>query len=132
MTISLSETIRNARLDVIETIVGVSGILKIRSGTVPLSADSVDDGDELAIINLPSDWMQPSVGGVKAKSGDWTDASADMTGTATYFRLYAADGVTCGMQGTVGTSSADMIVLTTSFVATQPFTITSFTLTDGN
>ena len=34
--------------------------------------------------------------------------------------------------GTVGTSGTDMIVNSTSFTATQAFTVNSFTLTDGN
>ena len=132
MTILLSDPVKNARLDVIEDIIGVSGVLKIISGAVPVSTDIADTGLVLATIQLPSDWMLPASGGIKELSGSWADSSADNTGTASYFRLYAADGVTCGMQGTVGTFDTDMIVLTTSFVATQPFTITEFTMIDGN
>lgn len=132
MGIILSEPIRNARLDVIDTIIGPSGILKILTGDVPLSTDIADTGVTLATVNLESGWMLAASGGIKYFNGTWADSSADNSGTASYFRLYSVDGVTCGMQGTVGTSFADMIVLTTSFVATQPFTITSFTLVDGN
>lgn len=132
MPILLSDPIKNARLDVIESGIGVSGILRILTGSVPLSTDIVDTGIVLATIQLPGDWMLPASGGMKALNGSWTDSSADNTGTASYFRLYDSTGSVCGMQGTVGTFDADMIVLTTSFVATQPFTITEFTMVDGN
>lgn len=132
MTILLSDSIKNARLDVIESGIGISGILRILTGSVPISTDIVDTGIVLATIQLPSDWMLPASGGMKELSGSWVDSSADNTGTASYFRLYDSTGLVCGMQGTVGTVDADMIVLTTSFVATQPFTITEFTMVDGN
>ena len=132
MTIYLSEEIRNARLDVIDSVIGPSGILKILTGDVPANTAVADTGVILASLQLASGWMLPASGGVKYKDGTWEDTSADNTGTASYFRLYASDGTTVGMQGSVGTSATDMIVLTTSFIATQPFTITAFTLTDGN
>ena len=129
---NLSTEVRNARLDAIETVAGTSPILKIRSGTMPTATSDADAGTVLSSLTLPSDWMAAASGGIKVKSGTWEDASADNTGTATHFRLYKSDGTTCVMQGTVGTSSADMIVLSVSFVATQPFTVTAFTLIDGN
>jgi hypothetical protein len=76
--------------------------------------------------------MAAASGGTKDKSGTWTDSSADATGTAGHFRLYASDGTTCHAQGTVGTSGADMIVDNTSFATGQSFTVTTFTLTAGN
>lgn len=132
MAISLSTEVRNARLDAIETTAGTSPILRIRSGSMPANTAATDVGDILSEITLPSDWMGPASGGSKVMSGTWEDTSANNTGTATHFRLYKSDGTTCVMQGTVGTSGTDMIVLSTSFVATQPFTITAFTLIDGN
>lgn len=132
MSILLSEAIRNARLDVVDSIIGPSGIVKILAGDVPASTTIADTGTVLATLQLENQWMLAATGGIKANTGVWADSSADATGTATYFRLYALDGTTCGMQGSVGVSGADMIVLTTSFIATQPFTITSFILTDGN
>lgn len=132
MTIFLSPPIRNARLDIIQDIIGPSGVLKVITGTVPVSTEVADTGVVVATVNLPSGWMLPASGGIKYLDGSWVDASADNTGVASYFRIFASDGVTCGMQGTVGTVDSDMIVLTTSFVATQPFTITEFTLVDGN
>lgn len=134
MAIQLSVAARNARLDAIESTIGASAILKIRTGAAPTNCAAADSGTVLATVNLPSDWMAAAASGSKAKSGTWEDTSADATGTAAHFRVYASDGTTCGMQGTVGASGsgADMEVDNTSFASGQAFTITSFSLTDAN
>jgi len=132
MALQFSTTVRNARLDAIETAVGVSAVLKIRTGAAPADCATADSGTVLATLSLPSDWMAGASGGSKAKSGTWQDASADATGTAAHFRLYASDGTTCHMQGTVGTSGADMIVDNTSLAAGQSFTINTFTINEAN
>lgn len=134
MTIQLSVAVRNARLDAIETAIGASAILKIRSGSVPATCATADAGTVLATVNCPSDYLAAASSGSKAKSGTWEDTSADATGTAAHFRLYASDGTTCHMQGTVTITGGggDMTVDSVSFTAAQAFTITGFTLTDGN
>lgn len=134
MTLQLSTAVRNARLDSIETTIGTSAILKIRTGAAPANCGTADSGTVLATLNLPSDWMAAASGGSKAMTGTWQDTSADNTGTAAHFRVYATDGTTCGIQGTVTVTGGggDMTVDNTSFVAAQSFTITGFTLTDGN
>ena len=134
MAIQLSTAVRNARLDAIETTVGTSAILKIRSGSAPANCAAADSGTVLATLNLPSDWMADAASGAKAKSGTWQDSSADATGTAAHFRLYASDGTTCHAQGTVTATGGggDMTVDNTSFASGQAFTVTGFTITDGN
>lgn len=134
MTVQLSVAVRNARLDAIETTIGVSAILKIRTGAQPSTCAIADSGTVVATCNLPSDYMAAASSGSKAKSGTWEDTSADATGTAAHWRLYATDGTTCHAQGTVTVTGGggDMTVDNTSFVASQAFTVTGFTLTDGN
>ena len=134
MAIQLSTAVRNARLDVIESTIGTAAVLKIRSGAAPADVATADSGTVLATLTLPTDWMAAASSGSKAKSGTWEDTSADATGTAAHFRLYASDGTTCHMQGTVTATSGggDMEVDNTSFASGQAFTVTSFTLTDGN
>lgn len=132
MTLQYSAAVRNASLDAIETAIGTSAVLKIRSGAVPANVATADAGTVLATLSLPSDWMAAASGGAKAKSGTWEDSSADATGTAAHFRIYASDGTTAHIQGTVGTSGTDMTVDSTGFTATQSFTINTFTITDGN
>lgn len=134
MTIQFSVAVRNARLDAIETTISTSAILKIRTGAPPADVATADSGTVLATLNLPSDWMAAASSGSKAKSGTWEDTSADASGTAAHFRVYASDGTTKHIQGTVTATGGggDMTVDNTSFAAAQAFTITSFTLTDGN
>jgi hypothetical protein len=132
MPIQFSAAVRNARLDAIETAIGASAVLMIRTGAVPANVAAADSGTVLATLNLPSDWMAGATGGSKALAGTWTDASADATGTAAHFRIYASGGTVPHMQGTVGLSGTDMIVDSVSFTAGQTFNITTFTLTDGN
>jgi len=129
MALQFSAAVRNAMLDAIETAIGASAVLKIRSGAAPATVATADSGPALATLSLPSDWMAAASGGTKALAGSWTDASADATGTAAHFRIYATDGTTAHFQGTVGVSATDMIVDSVSFTAGQAFTINSFTLT---
>jgi hypothetical protein len=134
MAIQLSVAVRNGRLDAIETVIGTSAVLKIWTGSMPANAAAADSGTKLVEMALPSDWMAAASAGAKAKSGTWSDAAADATGTAGYFRLYASDGSTCGLQGTVtATGGGGYMELDNVSIATgQTVTVTTFTLTDAN
>lgn len=134
MALQYSVTVRNAKLDAVETAIGTSAVLKIRTGSVPATCATADAGTVLATLTLPSDWMAAASSGSKAKSGTWEDTSADNSGTAEHWRLYASDGTTCHAQGTVTVTGGggDMTVDSTSFTAGQSFTVTTFTLTAGN
>lgn len=134
MALQYSVAVRNARLDAVESTTGASAVLKIRTGAAPASCATADSGTVLASLSLPSDWMAAASGGTKVKSGTWEDTSADNTGTAAHFRLYASDGTTCHAQGTVTATGGggDMTVDNVSFASGQAFTVTGFTLTAGN
>lgn len=134
MALQLSTSVRNARLDAIETTIGTSAILKIRSGSAPADCGTADSGTVLASLTLPSDWMAAASSGAKAKSGTWQDASADATGTAAHFRIYDSGGSTCHLQGTVTATGGggDLTLDNVSIAAAQSVTITAFTLTDAN
>lgn len=134
MALQLSTAVRNARLDQIESTVGTSAILRIRSGAAPADCGTADSGTVLAAMTLPSDWMAAAASGSKALSGTWQDASADASGTAGHFRIYDSGGTTCHLQGTCsGTGGGgDMELDNTSIASGQQVTVTSFTLTDGN
>lgn len=134
MALQYSVTVRNAQLDALETAVGTSAILKIRSGSAPANCATADSGTVLATINLPADWMAAASSGSKAKSGTWEDTSADATGTAAHWRLYASDGTTCHAQGTITATGGggDMTLDNTSINSGQTVTVTSFTISAGN
>lgn len=134
MTLQYSTSVRNAKLDSIETTVGTTPIMRIRTGAAPANCAAADTGTVLATLTLPSDWMAAAASGSKAKSGTWQDTSADATGTAAHWRLYDSLGTTCHAQGTVTATGGggDMTVDSTSFTAGQSFTVTTFVITDGN
>jgi hypothetical protein len=133
-TLKFSEGVRNGQNDSIETVIGASPVLKIRSGSAPATIASPDAGTVLATIDLPSDWMAPSAGAVKSKSGVWQDTSADADGTAAHFRIYASDGITPHIQGTVTQTGGggDMTVDNVVIAAGQTVIVTGFTFTAGN
>lgn len=134
MALQYSVAVRNAKLDAVETAIGTSAVLKIRTGSAPANCAAADSGTVLASCSLPSDWMAAAAGGTKALSGVWSDSSADAAGTAAHFRLYASDGTTCHAQGTVTATGGggDMTVDNVVFAAGQAFSVTGFTLTAGN
>lgn len=135
MSIFLSDAVRNARLDSIETTIGTAPLLRIYSGTAPADESTALSGNTLlAECTLPSDWMAAAALGSKSKSGTWQDSSANATGTATFYRLYDSTGTTCHLQGSVTATGGggDMTVDNTSFATGQSFTVTSYSWTDAN
>lgn len=134
MALQYSTAVRNAKLDAVETTIGTSAVLKIRTGAPPANCGTADSGTVLATCTLPSDWMAAASGGTKSLSGTWQDTSADAAGTAAHFRIYDSGGTVCGMQGTVTATGGggDMTVDNAVFASGQAFTVTSFTITAGN
>lgn len=133
MTISMSVALRNARLNAIETLIGTSAVIKIRTGPKPGIANA-DSGDVLATLNLPSNWMAAAAAGVVDLTGTWEDISADASGVAGHWRMYASDGTTQHMEGTISATGlgGDMTMANTTLVAGQGVLITLFRLTEGN
>lgn len=130
MAVQLSVTVRNARLDAVESTIGTAPTLEIRSGSQPADCAASDSGTLLASMTLPSDWMSAASSGIKSKSGTWQDTSADASGTAGHFRIKKS-GV-CHMQGSVGMGSGDLQLNDTALLVGQIVTITLFSLGDGN
>ena len=132
MAIQFSDSVRNAMLDAIETTVGTAPTLEIRTGAAPANCAAADSGTVLATLTLPTDWMAAASGGTKSKSGAWEGTSADATGTAAHYRI--KQGATCHIQGTVTVTGGggDIEVDNTSFAAGQSFTITAYSISQGN
>lgn len=133
MALQASAAVRNARAQSVETTIGTSAVLRIRTGAPPANVAAADSGTVLATLNLPSDWLSTS-GGVASLLGTWQDTSADGTGTAGHFRLYASDGTTAHLQGTVTATGGggDMTLNNTSIASGQQVTVTSFGWTEPN
>ncbi len=131
MAVYLSTTVCNAALDSIETAIGTAPLLRIFDGAMPTTCAAADVGVKLAEMTLPSDWMAAASGATKAKSGTWSDASANASGTAQYWRIYESTGVTCHLMGTVTATGAggDLTLDDISISSSQVVTVATFTIT---
>lgn len=129
MALAYSTTVRNAMLDAITTAIGASGLLRIYDGTRPASGGAATT--LLAQLALSATSAPGASSGVLTFSTITQDSSADATGTATWFRVTTSGG-TFVIDGNVGTSGSDLNLTTTSIVATQPVSVTSFAITEGN
>jgi hypothetical protein len=130
LAVQLSVAVRNARLDAIESTIGTSPTLELRTGAPPATCATADSGTVLATMALPSDWMATAASGSKALSGTWQDLTADASGTFGHYRI--KQGGTCHMQGTCGTGGSDLVMDSATVTAGQQVSVTAFTLTDGN
>lgn len=131
----LSVAARNAVLDALETAIGTSAVIKIRSGAVPASCATADAGTVLSEMLLPPDWLDDAVSGSKSKGANvFEDTNADATGTAGHFRIYASNGTTCHAQGTITVTGGggDMEFDSVTITIGQYILITSFTFVAGN
>src|SRR4051812_44820769 len=131
MAIQLSTAVRNARLDQIETTIGTAAVLKLRTGAAPANVGTADSGTVVGTMTLPTDWLAAASGGTKAMLGTWQDLSADAAGTVAHFRIYASDGTTAHLQGTVTATGGggDMTLDNNVLASGQAVSITSFVLT---
>ncbi len=129
MALAYSSAIRNAMLDEITAAVGASGLLRIYDGTRPASGGAATT--LLAELTLNATFAPSASGGVLTLNSITADASANATGTATWFRIVTSGGTFC-IDGNVGTSGSDLNLNTTSIVAGASVSVTSFTVTEGN
>ncbi|MCU0826664.1 MAG: hypothetical protein MUE52_04500 [Tabrizicola sp.] len=131
MAFQFSTAVRNAALDAMETAIGASPVLELRTGAPPASCAAADTGTLLASMALPADFMAAASGGSKALSGTWQDMAADAAGTAAHFRI--KQGATCHVQGTVTATGGggDMTIDNPVLALGQQVSVTAFTLTAG-
>jgi len=137
MAVKLSDSVRNARLDSIESTIGASPKLQIRSGAAPANCAAADSGTLLCEMTLPADFMAAAAAGVKGKNGTWSGTGHANAGGGTnagHFRIKDSAGTNCHLQGTItGTSGGGDMELDNISIATgQTVTVNSFNLTDGN
>ena len=131
MTMGYSTALRNARLDAITAAIGTSGLLRIYDGTRPATGGAATT--LLAELALSATAAPGAAAGVLTFNAISSDASANASGTATWFRLTTSGGtavVDGSASSTGGGGDLQMIPVTT--VATQPVAVTSLVLTEGN
>ncbi len=135
MTIRATPAARNAILDTGFDAIFNSGVLELRTGTQPASANDAASGTLLWSETLPADAFAASAAGSKAKAGTW-EAAAVAAGSAGWYRLKqtadaaSTDGTDERVDGSVtatgggGDLTLDNVVLAVG----QSVTITTFSV----
>lgn len=129
MALGYVVALRNAQLDQITSQVGASGLLRIYSGTRPATGGA--ETTVLAELTMNATFAPAASGGVLTLNAITQDASANATGTATWFRMLTS-GAAARIDGNVGTAGSDMNLNSTSITAGGTVSITSATITAGN
>ena len=135
MTIQLSITVRNARLDSIQTAVGTAPVLRFYTGTQPANCATATSGTQLVTYTLASSRASAASSGSKAFSGPPISGTSGATGTLGYYRLFDSTATTCHMQGSITATGGggDLTVDTVTISSVgQAVNVTGWTITDGN
>jgi hypothetical protein len=105
-----------------------SGILRIYDGAQPANADTALAGQQLLAELTMSATAFIIAAGVATANTVTQDASANNTGTASWFRQFASNGTTVCWDGSVSTSGADCNLDSTSVTVGVPVSITGYTI----
>lgn len=128
MAIKYSSLIIGNRLTSLNTDIGAGGKLRIYSGSRPASVNTA-----ISAQVLLSEQVTGSPFGVVGSGALTANAIANgtavATGTATWFRVFKADGTTACVDGDVATSGADLNLSSTSINSGQTVSISSFVIT---
>ena len=121
----------NAVVDLLDGGSG-AGYIEIRTGSPPSNVDDAAPGTLLATLPLSDPAFGSAAdanpGATATASAITSDSSADATGTAGWFRAYDSNA-TAVIQGTVGTSDADLILASVSITAGNTVSVSSWTVT---
>jgi hypothetical protein len=121
----------NARCDAHTALLN-TGYLRIYSGTQATDADTALGAQVLlAELRFGNPAFGAASAGVATANAITQDSSADATGTATWYRCLKSDGTTAVEDGSVGTSSANLVLNSTSIVSGAAVQVSSFTHTES-
>jgi hypothetical protein len=108
-----------------------NGYLRIYDGTQPATADTALGAQVLlAELRFSATAFGNAVAGVATANSITADSAANATGTASWFRVLGSDGTSVVYDGSVGTSSADLVLNTVSIVINASVSVTALTLTE--
>jgi hypothetical protein len=112
---------------------GTAAVFNIYDGSVPADADTALGAQVLlAQLTCAADAITSIVddtpGALATFDTITSDASADATGTASFFRLLTQSGGTVVGQGTVGTATSDLILNTVAITSGSTVSITAATI----
>lgn len=130
MAIQYSLTHRTNAMTQLNADIGPNAVIKIFTGSVPANCGTADTGTTLVTFAGNAGGFGTIASQVLTASAV-ASTTASATGTAGYYRIYPSAATTTNavVQGTVGTSGADMIVTNTSIASGQTCNFTSLTVT---
>lgn len=129
MTTGYNVALRNAQLNAITTFAGPGAKLRIYNGARPATGGA--STTLLAEFTLGSPFAPAAAAGTLSPMLP-ADTSGTVAGTATWFRIVKADGVTHVLDGSAGTAGADMTLSTTAITQGGAVGISGWTVTRGN
>src|SRR5215217_7735730 len=113
LNLKTSITARNAALDAIGPLAN-TGYIRIYDGTQAATPETAIGAQVLlAELRFNATAFPAASGGVLTANAITSDTSNNATGTASWYRALKSDGTTVLWDGSVGTSSADMILNST-------------------
>jgi len=122
---------RNAQQQGLITYAGSGAIISLYTGTQPANANTaLSSNTLLAALTIVGGFGTDSNGTLTL--GAVSPNTAVAAGTATFFRITKSDGTTVVMDGSVGTSSADLNLNTTTIALNDTVGITAGTIIRNN
>lgn len=123
----MSDAAVNAEADALAVLLN-SGYLRIYDGTQAATADTAVGAQVLlAELRFDATAFPAASSGLLTANAIVADASANASGTASWFRALKSDGTTAIMDGSVGTATSNLIMATTTITAAQTVSCSSFT-----
>lgn len=132
MALAYADAILNNRLTQIANAINAgagAGKLRIYDGVQPAKGGAVTN--LLAELTFSDPAEATITGGVLTFDTITADTSANAPGTATWFRIVDSNNAFV-LDGTVGTSGADLNLNSVSISTGQQVSVSSFTITGGN
>jgi hypothetical protein len=129
MTTGYNTALRNTRLDAITSFAGMGAKLRLYDGTRPATGGTATN--LLAEFTLGSPFAPASSGATLSPTLPAATTGA-ANGTATWFRIVKADGTTQVIDGSAGTSGADLVLNTATISVGVNVSISAFAITCGN
>jgi hypothetical protein len=122
---------RDAQQTGLITYAGTGSIIRLYDGTQPANANTAISTQTLLVsLTVAGSFGTDSNGTITL--GSVTSGTAVASSTATFFRIVKSDGTTVVMDGSVGTSGADMNLNSTVISSGQTVAITAGTFIRGN
>jgi hypothetical protein len=122
---------RHAQNEGLIAYAGTGSIINIYQGTAPANANTGITTQTL-LVSCPIAGVFGTDTDGTLSLGSVTTGTAVATGTASFFRVFKSDGTTVVMDGSVGTTGADLNLDTTTINITQSVNITGGTIIRNN